>query len=151
MLAVLMAVLVVLGLGVVAVQDTVSGISQSAQGRVLVQTVDAAEAGIQAELAQIQKFDSTTPYPTQLPCSSGAVTVASASNRAGDSSYILSIAESATATKVLLEPGWFRAPRVPPRLTSSASPAAPFTCSSSQAGPPWPRRATEPAGRCRHW
>jgi mucin-6/19 len=93
MLAVLMAVLVVLGLGVVAVQDTVSGISQSAQGRVLVQTVDAAEAGIQAELAQIQKFDSTTPYPTQLPCSSGAVTVASASNRAGDSSYILSVSQ----------------------------------------------------------
>ena len=91
MLAVLMAVLVVVGLGVVAVQDTVSGISQSTQGSVLVQTVDAAEAGIQAELAKIQSYDSTTPYQTQIACANGAVTVASASNRAGDSSYTLSM------------------------------------------------------------
>jgi hypothetical protein len=90
MLGVVMCVLVVVSLSAVAVQQTVGSLSQTAQGRNLVQTVDAADGGIQAELAVLKSLETAAPGTT-IPCTDARVTVASAVDPAGVSSYTLSM------------------------------------------------------------
>lgn len=90
MIGVVMCVIVVVSLSAVAVQQTVGSLSQTTQGRNLLQTVDAAEGGIQAELAVLKSVD-TSASGTQIPCTNGQVTVASAVDASGVSSYTLSM------------------------------------------------------------
>lgn len=97
MIGVIMCVLVVVSLSAVAVQQTVGSLSQTAQGRNLIQTVDAANGGIQAELAVLKSLE-TAAAGTQIPCTNGQVTVASASDPAGVSSYTLSMTQPGAET-----------------------------------------------------
>lgn len=92
MLAVLMCTIVVLTLSTVAVQQTMSSIHVTAQGRELIQTADAANAGIQAELAVIHGL-ATAPAGTTIPCGNSKVTVATAGDPAGAASYTLSMTD----------------------------------------------------------
>jgi hypothetical protein len=107
MLAVLMCVIVVVTLSTVAMQQTIGGLHQTAQGRELVQTVDAAEAGLQAELEVLHTLYTSTPG-TPIPCANAKVTYANAADAAGMASYTLSmtdpVANQSGATAAALEP-----------------------------------------------
>lgn len=92
MLAVLMCTIVVLSLTTAAIEQTVGSLSVTAQGRELVQTVDAANAGLEAELAVLHKY-STSAAGTTIPCSNSTATVASAADNSGVSSYTLSMTD----------------------------------------------------------
>lgn len=89
MLLAVMCLLVVLTLTTVAIEQSVGGLSSYAQGRKLLQTVDAAEAGIQQEISTLQGWLSsptlTVPCPggspvTGLPSGQGWVPAGSASS-----------------------------------------------------------------------
>ena len=71
-LVAVVCLLVILSLTTVAVQQSVAGLSSFAQGRKLLQTVDAAEAGIQAEISTMQDW-LTSPTLT-VPCPGGSPT-----------------------------------------------------------------------------
>lgn len=100
MLAVLMCVIVVVGLTTAAVQQTVGSLSETAQGRNLIQTADAADAGIQAELAILRNLTTATAG-TQVPCANSQVTVASAVDAAGVASYTLSMSDPGAQTSAI--------------------------------------------------
>jgi hypothetical protein len=74
MLAAVMCLLVIVALTAVAVQQSVGTLSGFAQGRKLLQTVDAAQAGIETEIAAIQHW-LASPSAT-LPCPVGSTTIA---------------------------------------------------------------------------
>ena len=111
MLAVLMCVIVVVGLTTAAIQQTIGSLSLTSQGRNLVQTADAADAGIQAELAVLRNL-TTAVAGTHIPCANSKVTVASSADPAGVASYTLAMSDPAAQT--------------------SAIPANLIACSSSQ-------------------
>jgi hypothetical protein len=70
MIIAVVCLLVVLTLTTVAVEQSVGGLSAFAQGRKLLQTVDAAEAGIQDEINAVQQWLSS---PTlTVPCAGGS-------------------------------------------------------------------------------
>ena len=71
-LVAVVCLLVILTLTTVAVQQSVGALSSFAQGRKLLQTVDAAEAGIQAEISTMERWLSS-PALT-LPCPGGSPT-----------------------------------------------------------------------------
>jgi hypothetical protein len=70
MLAAVICMLVIITLTAVAVQQSVGSLSGFAQGRKLLQTVDAAETGLQSEISSIQHWLSA-PTST-VPCQGGA-------------------------------------------------------------------------------
>lgn len=70
MIAAVVCLLVIVTLSAVAVQQSVGGLSSFAQGRKLLQTFDAAEAGLQSEISAIQHWLSS-PTST-LPCQGGS-------------------------------------------------------------------------------
>ena len=70
MIAAVVCLLVIITLSAVAVQQSVGGLSSFAQGRKLLQTFDAAEAGLQAEISAFQHWLSS-PTST-LPCQGGS-------------------------------------------------------------------------------
>lgn len=90
MLSVIMCISVITTLGVVALQQTFGDLAQTAEGRNLVQTVDAAMAGLQAQFAVLRGLDGASAG-TAIPCNNATVTVASAADTAGVSSYALSM------------------------------------------------------------
>ena len=69
MIAAVICLLVVMALTTVAVQQSVGSLSGFAQGRKLLQTVDAAEAGVQGEISALQHW-LASPSGT-LPCQGG--------------------------------------------------------------------------------
>lgn len=70
MLAAVVCLLVIVTLSAVAVQQSLGGLSGFAQGRKLLQTADAAEAGLQTEISSVQRWLSS---PTSsLPCLGGS-------------------------------------------------------------------------------
>lgn len=70
MLLAVVCLLVVLSLTTVAIQQSVGGLSSFAQGRKLLQTVDAAETGIQGEINAMEQWLSA---PTlTIPCTGGS-------------------------------------------------------------------------------
>ena len=71
-LVAVVCLLVILTLTTVAVRQSVGALSSFAQGRKLLQTVDAAEAGIQAEISTMERWLSS-PALT-LPCPGGSPT-----------------------------------------------------------------------------
>ena len=69
MIAAVICLLVIVTLTAVAVQQSVGSLSGFAQGRKLLQTADAAEAGVQGEISALQHWLAS---PTQtLPCQGG--------------------------------------------------------------------------------
>ena len=70
MIAAVVCMLVVVTLTAVAVQQSVGSLSGYAQGRKLLQTVDAAEAGAQSEISALQHWLSSPTGP--LPCQGGS-------------------------------------------------------------------------------
>ncbi len=100
MLAVMMCVIVVVGLTTAAIQQTVGSLSMTSQGRNLIQTADAADAGIQAELAILRNL-TTASAGTQVPCANSRVTVASAVDAAGVASYTLSMSDPGGQTSAI--------------------------------------------------
>ena len=92
MLAVLMCTIVVLSLTTVAIEQTVGSLSLTAQGRELVQTVDSANAGLEAQLAVLHKY-ATSGAGTTIPCTNATTTVAGAADNAGVSAYTLSMTD----------------------------------------------------------
>jgi hypothetical protein len=100
MLAVLMCVIVVVGLTTAAIQQTMGSLSLTSQGRNLVQTADAADAGIQAELAVLRNL-TTAAAGTHIPCLNGQVTVANSADPAGVASYTLAMSDPAAQTSAI--------------------------------------------------
>ena len=70
MLAAVICMLVIISLTALAVQQSVGSLSGFAQGRKLLQTVDAAETGLQSEISSIQHWLSA-PTST-VPCQGGS-------------------------------------------------------------------------------
>lgn len=102
MLAVLMCCVVVISLSAVALEQSLGSIQATAQGRQQVQTVDAAESGIQAEVNQLESVYGDASG-TVIPCKNGQVTItqSGASNVADASSieyYTLSMVTGTTSS-----------------------------------------------------
>jgi len=69
-LVAVVCLLVILSLTTVAVEQSVGGLSSFAQGRKLLQTVDAAETGVQSEISSMEQWLSS---PTlTVPCAGGS-------------------------------------------------------------------------------
>ena len=110
MLAAVVCMFIIVGITALAVQQSVGSLSGFAQGRKLLQTVDAAESGVQKEISTIQGWltspNGTIPCPggnsvTGLPSGQGWVSAGTGSadqvaNAASLGYYTLSVATSAT-------------------------------------------------------
>lgn len=77
LIAALTCLVVVMGLSAAAVSQSVGSLSATAQARKILRTVDAAEAGIQAEFSALRSISSASAG-TAIPCHDGSVTITQA-------------------------------------------------------------------------